>query len=124
MLLPRSLKACRGPVRMSRPGMSSLDVTLPIFCLKYWVTLSASNSNSLMLSPRALSRTFLWSSLSSAVRSSMRTMSENPERMTLWAKGEGVPSKGMVVTPILPDSISPRTTRALLMSMSSSRISL
>ena len=51
-------------------------------------------------------------------------MSENPERMTEWAKGDGVPLKWMTLTPILPFSMSSRTTLAFLISMSSSRISL
>ena len=52
---------------------------------------SSVNSNSLTESPSALYRTLRWSSLSSAERSSIRTMSENPERMAECANGEGVP---------------------------------
>ena len=49
------------------------------------------NSNSLTESPSALYSTFLCSSLSRADLSSMRTMSENPDRMAEWANGDGVP---------------------------------
>ena len=66
------------------------------------------NSNSLT-SPSALYRTFLWSSRRSADLSSMRTISENPERIAECAKGDGVPVKRMVETDIFPDSIMSRT---------------
>ena len=81
------------------------------------------NSNSLTASPRARYRTFLWSSLRSAERSSMRTMSENPDRMAECANGEGVPEKRIGCTVMSPDSILSRTYLALLTSMSSSSTS-
>ena len=124
MLLPLSLSTCSGPVFMSSLGMSSSEDTRPTLARKYWVTASASNSNSRTLSPRARSRTFRWSSLRRALLSSISTMSEKPASMTLWANGEGVPVNGTALTPIFPLSIISRTTLAFLMSMSSSRISL
>ena len=82
MLRPLSLMACSGPVRFSRGTMSEGSTMRPIFSLKYGTIWSSSNSNSLMESPIARYRTLRCNSLSRAVRSSMRTMSENPERMT------------------------------------------
>ena len=120
MFLPLSRNAWRGPVSISSLGMSSLDCTLTGFCAKYGTIWSSVNSNSLTESPSALYRTFLWSSLSRADLSSMRTMSENPERMAECAKGDGVPVKWMSLMDMAPESIMSRTCLAFFRSMSSS----
>ena len=75
-------------------------------------------------SPRARYRTFLCSSLRRAERSSMRTISENPDRMAECANGDGVPEKRMMFSFISPESRRSRTYLAFLMSMSSSITSL